>query len=106
MGKFPVNSLSQNSLWYSLYKKHESNVIVKEAHQHFLLFRDAASMVLIMFIIFSISIFFYETNMNKFIFFILLAEYLILMIASRNMGNGLVKNVLALESVVPENKGV
>ncbi|WP_131778527.1 hypothetical protein [Legionella bozemanae] len=102
LGGFPDNPKSQNSLWYNLLKKHESNIAVKEAHQHFLLFRDAASMVLIMLTIFSVTTFFYELNihMAKPIFLMLLVEYLILMIAARNMANGLVKNVLSLESNV------
>ncbi|ARG98621.1 hypothetical protein B6N58_13670 [Legionella micdadei] len=102
LGGFPDNPKSQNSLWYNLLKKHEPNIAVKEAHQHFLLFRDAASMVLIMLMIFSVTIFFYELNihMAKPIFSMLLGEYLILMIAARNMANGLVKNVLSLESNV------
>ncbi|HDS3853583.1 TPA: hypothetical protein QHX64_003062 [Legionella pneumophila] len=106
LGEFPDNPRSQNSLWYGLLKKHESNTSVKEAHQYFLLFRDAASMVLIIFMLFFVSTFFYEIHIAKFVFLMLLGEYLILMIASRNMANGLVKNVLSLESNAPAIKGV
>ena len=106
LGVFPDNPKSQNSLWYSLLKKHESNIVIKEAHQYFLLFRDAASIVLIILMIFSVSTFFYEIHTTKFVFLILLGEYLTLMIATRNMANGLVKNVLSLESHAPTGKGV
>ncbi|HFD2433708.1 TPA: hypothetical protein ACF2TC_002144, partial [Legionella pneumophila] len=105
LGEFPDNPRSQNLLWYSLLKKHESNITVKEAHQYFLLFRDATSMTLIIFLLFFASTFFYEIHMAKFVFLMLLGEYLLLMIASRNMANGLVKNVLSLESNSPAIKG-
>ncbi|ERH46901.1 hypothetical protein N750_00115 [Legionella pneumophila str. Leg01/53] len=58
LGEFPDNPRSQNLLWYSLLKKHESNITVKEAHQYFLLFRDATSMTLIIFLLFFASTFF------------------------------------------------
>ncbi|HAU1881669.1 TPA: hypothetical protein JBJ86_15630 [Legionella pneumophila] len=62
-------------------------------------------MTLIIFLLFFASTFFYEIHMAKFVFLMLLGEYLLLMIASRNMANGLVKNVLSLESNSPAIKG-
>ena len=43
LGELPEEPKSQNSLWYSLYKKCSDAITVSEAHKTFLLARDLAT---------------------------------------------------------------
>ena len=40
IGEFPQSPRDQNSCWYKLFQKHQSNIIVSDSHERFLLFRD------------------------------------------------------------------
>lgn len=99
-GTFPVAPKAQNNLWYRLFKKYESNIEIKEAHQQFLLFRDASTMSILMLTPLLLALYCNELayNMAKLPLLLLIFEYLVFMVAARNKGNRLVQNVLALES--------
>lgn len=99
-GDFPENPKDQNVHWYKLFKKHELNPIVYYANASYLLFRDGAVLTLILTIVVLIYL-----VMNSFEFGIvmkslglLLVQFLGLVLSARNMGDGLVRNVLALEA--------
>jgi hypothetical protein len=48
VGTFPHDAREQNAAWYRLYKEVESDVIVAQAHRHYLLFRDLAAISLLL----------------------------------------------------------
>lgn len=96
LGTFPTTPSEQNALWYKLFKQHESKASIQDAHQMYLLFRDIASITLMIFALFSASLFIYSPSVvTAYIFAGLFAQYFVCMIAAQNSGKSLVDNVLA-----------
>src|SRR5438876_460674 len=48
VGEFPVSERDQNAKWYVLYKQVDSDPSVVDSHKNYLLFRDIASMSLLL----------------------------------------------------------
>lgn len=100
-GAFPTAPKEQNTLWYRIFKQQESNVAIQESHQRFLCFRDISSISILMLIIIMIISILPVSGFGDFryVFLLLLAQYLLFMVAARNTANRFVQNVLALESL-------
>ena len=95
----PSTPESQNALWYKLYKKNSSDVVVQKSHKDFLLARDLVAMCFLYIICTALPMFFLgKWPLNLFYFFFLVIEYLILIRVAQNHGRSFVCNVLAIES--------
>lgn len=100
IGEFPQNPRDQNSCWYKLFQKHQSNIIVSDSHKRFLLFRDSSSLTLLILVIAWIAsaLSGVPAGLQAVVVGGLVAQFLWLAISARNSGIRLVQNVLALES--------
>ncbi|WP_414041257.1 hypothetical protein ACJU26_04040 [Acidithiobacillus sp. M4-SHS-6] len=98
--EFPQNPRDQNSCWYKLFQKHQSNVIVSDSHKRFLLFRDSSSLTLLILVIAWIAsaLSGVPAGLQAVVVGGLVVQFLWLAISARNTGIRLVQNVLALES--------
>lgn len=101
VGAFPQAAREQNALWFKLYKKVESEITVAEAHRHYLLFRDLASMSILLIPIAAVALHFTGASgiaaLSAAVF--LFVQYAATAIAARHSGIGFVTNVLTLHSV-------
>lgn len=52
VGPVPQRPQDQNALWYRLYRSVREEPAVREAHQHFLLWRDYATMIVLLTLLF------------------------------------------------------
>ncbi|MCI0560822.1 MAG: hypothetical protein MN733_20250 [Nitrososphaera sp.] len=100
IGDFPQSPRDQNTSWYGLFQKHQSNVIVNDAHKRFLLFRDSSSLTLLILLIACVaaSLSAIPLHLQAMLIGGLAAQFLWLAVSARNAGIRLVQNVLALES--------
>ena len=100
IGEFPQNPRDQNTCWYRLFQKYQSNVIVNDAHKRFLLFRDSSSLTLLIIVIAGIAAVSLGVSLGVLTFLVggLAIQFLWLTLSARNTGIRLVQNVLALES--------
>lgn len=99
-GPLPLTAADQNNLWYKLYRQNAADTAVNSSHGAFLLARDLVSMSFL-FVVFAglPMLFFGKSPLNYLYLFVLLLEYLVILIGARNRGNRFVTNVLAVESV-------
>lgn len=106
IGELPQSPRDQNTTWYRLYQKHQSNVIISDAHKRFLLFRDSSSLTLLILMIAGIATVFSGISTSRKVMLIsgLTMQFLWLNISARNAGIRLVQNVLALESTIDGGK--
>jgi hypothetical protein len=100
IGELPQSPRDQNTLWYRLLQKHQSNVIVSESHKQFLLFRDSSSLSLLILMVAGLAAALtgVPLGLKALLFSGLFVQFLWLAISARNTGIRLVQNVLALES--------
>lgn len=100
VGEFPQSPRDQNSCWYRLFQKYQSNVIVSDSHKRFLLFRDSSSLTLLILAIAWIASVLVgaSAGLQATVVGGLAAQFLWLAISARNTGIRLVQNVLALEA--------
>jgi hypothetical protein len=100
VGEFPQNPRDQNSCWYKLFQKYQSNVIVSDSHKRFLLFRDSSSLTLLILAIAWIASVLVgaPAGLQSTVVGGLAVQFLWLAISARNTGIRLVQNVLALEA--------
>jgi hypothetical protein len=100
VGPFPTTPREQNALWYRLYKEVITDVTVVESHQNFLLFRDIASMSLVVSVLTPAGVFAAQVSTPVIwtivIFFIL--QYVLFVLPARNCGVRMVQNVLAIHA--------
>lgn len=101
VGSFPDDSREQNTLWFKLYKKVESEETVAQAHRHYLLFRDLAAMSLLLAPIATLVLYLSgaTTSAAWIAFALLCTQYAATALAGRNNGIRFVTNVLTLHSV-------
>lgn len=101
VGAFPEKAKDQNTAWYKLYKKVDSDVTVVQAHRHYLLFRDLATLSLLLAPISMILLYAAGASLTTsgiaLVFFIV--QYAATAVAARNNGVRFVTNVLALHAV-------
>lgn len=97
--RIPKSPQKQNELWYKIYQKNSSNLIVQTSHGAFLLARDLASLSVIFMICLGLLGFLLGSwPNNMYYFFLLILQYSIVRIGARNRGRRFVSNVLAVES--------
>lgn len=106
IGEFPQSPRDQNTCWYRLYQKHQSNVIIKDSHKRFLLFRDSCSLTLLIIAIAGIASTMSRVSLGVQALLLggLAVQFFWLTLSARNTGIRLVQNVLALESADSEGK--
>lgn len=100
VGAFPLEAREQNSSWYRLYKRVESEISVAEAQRNFLLFRDAAAIsALLMLGLGNFRLVDRQEISWVGVALLLMAgQYLLCAVAARHHANRFVRNVLALHS--------
>ncbi len=98
-GSLPKSPIEQNKLWYNIYKKNSSSMIVSESHRAFLLARDLTSLCVLFVIFLGIPVLIIgQWPISLYYFLGLLLQYLIVVIGAQNRGRRFVTNVLAIES--------
>lgn len=97
VGDFPKSPRDQNTLWYRLFKSTDGEPAVAQAHRHFLLFRDLASLSLLLGVLAAGALIFVGTAAISAGIAIALfgIQYLATALAARLHGERLVCNVLA-----------
>jgi hypothetical protein len=100
LGQFPTDAAEQNKVWYGMYRRHKSDIIVVESHQRYLFFRDFASASVLMLAgVLAVAALGLLPGLHIGRAAIFLgAQYLVSALAARERGNRLVTNVLAAES--------
>lgn len=100
-GELPVKPHEQNRLWYKIYKQYEYNPMIFDSQRNFLISRDMASLSIIFLFIFPTVALILKYLLNipfKWLLSyvcILVIQYILLMVVSRNWGNRFAFNVLA-----------
>jgi hypothetical protein len=99
-GPLPSSPKEENTLWYKLYRSVENEVQVTEANQHFLLWRDGATLVLLLTVL---LVPIAGALTRQFIpvaglLGLLSLQFGLMLQAARVNGERLVSNVLALKS--------
>ena len=104
LGEMTTDESEQNSRWYSLYRKVDDTVTVKEVHKKFLLARDLAVYALAFCSFGGVSLLFASPSVGTAAVYgaVMFIHYLLLAVAAQNYGRGLVSNAiveyLALDS--------
>ena len=105
LGDLPADPKTQNAVWYRLLKKQEkSNPVICQSHRLWLLTRDATtiSAVFLVGFLMASALKYRDEGINAWFLAIFLFQFIIVVSAARNAGNGLVRNVLATESSLTE----
>lgn len=99
-GQLPVEPAAQTALWYRIYKAHESQASVEDAHGAYLRFREMTAFSVVILLIGIVGVIWLTRHDLKTWSFLLIIvlEYLVTMSAARNAALHFVTNVLALES--------
>ena len=101
VGAFPESAREQNAMWYKLYKKVDSDVTVIQAQRQYLLFRDLATLSLLLAPISALSLYLAGASAVSSVLAVafLIVQYVASAIAARHSGVRLVTNVLSLHAV-------
>lgn len=101
VGVFPEGAKDQNTTWYKLYKKVDNDVAVAEAHRQYLLFRDLATISLLLAPLLAILLYAAGAPLTTYgiALVFLVVQYGATAVAARQNGIRLVTNVLALHAV-------
>ncbi len=97
----PTESEKQNKLWLDLSAKYQAEPSVIQAHRNFLLTKEMTSLSVLFLVLFPLMLCLTETTYTKAVWIyvgMLVAQYLIVSISSRNYGNSFVTIVLARAS--------
>ncbi|PSB03782.1 hypothetical protein C7B76_32365, partial [filamentous cyanobacterium CCP2] len=96
-GELPRDPVAQNKLWFKIYKKHEMDKTVLDAHKYFLLMRELTTIAIILILIFSLIGFWLVPDGRSLFYYILTLLILAMLTAraGRNYGERFVTNVLA-----------
>lgn len=106
LGTPPHEPTKQNALWYVTYRKHDKELSVTDANGAYLLYREMTVLVLfIAFSAFGLAIAVPNARENlEVVGAILMLEYVVLMLATRNAGTRLVSNLLAVEAATADKR--
>lgn len=98
IGEFPQDPIEQNRKWYRLYKENNNDKVISGSHRDFLLTRDLCAISFIfIFIFLPITFLYLHSNTMKIQYAtLIIVQYLILSVTSRNFGNRFVCNVLTI----------
>lgn len=96
IGEFPIISDDQNALWYRLYRTVSTSLYVEPSHKKFLLGRELVVLSAeILFVFPLVYLKLAADNHHIYLYiFILIFQYLILCIATQNIGKRFACNVL------------
>jgi len=98
-GPLPTAGRDQNQLWYKIYKKHSSDLVIMKSHKDFLLARDMSAISFLFLIFAGFPMLYFGKSPNSYFYLIFLfVQYLIFVRIAQNHGKRFVTNVLALES--------
>jgi hypothetical protein len=99
----PIEPSQQTALWYRLYRKNAENPAVEDAHCAYLRYREMTALAIGMMPSFLIAAGLLRPSGRSLLGGVLLivAEYLLLMLAARHAAEHFVSNVLAVESAAP-----
>lgn len=100
-GPFPKEPVEQNALWYRIFKKHQDETIIVEAHKNFLLTRDIASISIMLILFFFLFWCIFQPDFTKAFHYLiyLILQALLFIICARVLGVRFTCNVLAEESI-------
>lgn len=100
LGGFPREPSKQTAVWYGIYRKHLGETSVQDAHGAYLRYREMIALPPILLIVSLLIIVWRGGRVSSLIICVslLMAEYLVVMLAARNAATRLVTNVLAIES--------
>jgi hypothetical protein len=99
-GELPSRPAQQTALWYSLYKKSEHDAAVEDAHCAYLRYREMTALVAIVMVCFLAGTTLIHPSSRTITtgILIIVAEYVLLLLAARNAADHFVANVLAIAS--------
>jgi hypothetical protein len=99
-GPLPTAPDQQTVLWYSLYRKNSENGAVEDAHCAYLRYREMTALAVSVMTIFLVASGVVHPSSRTILVgvSVIVAEYLILLVAARNAAEHFVSNVLAIES--------
>jgi hypothetical protein len=97
-GKLPEDPISQNKLWYKIYRKNSESIVIQNSHKNFLLARDLASISALIALVSFISLFLIDDVFKWVYLYFSILQYLILVKIAQTYGVSFVRNVLAIES--------
>lgn len=105
-GPLPSRPAEENRLWYRIYKSVDKDLGIHEAHRAWLFSRDLTACVLLFFGLFGVSTLISDvpSETTGWYLVVLVAQYLVVMIAARNYGVRFVRTVLAVASLVEVNE--
>jgi hypothetical protein len=100
IGAFPSEPADQNAKWFKLYKQVPADPTVRDAHRHFLLYRDMAALSLPLIVLVPAALYFSGVPRTALwsaaaLFF---TQYLLTALSARWSGVRFVCNVLAVHS--------
>lgn len=100
-GGFPSRPRDQNSAWYRLYLKVAAEASVVDSHSSYLLFRDLASISLLLTVAAPAALFLISASTATMVAAaaFMFVQYILAAIAARNSGIRFVTNVLSIHSV-------
>jgi hypothetical protein len=99
-GELPSHPSEQTALWYRLYKRNAEDPAVEDAHCAYLRYREMVALTASVMICFLIAAAWVHPSIRSLIVgaLVIVAEYLVLVLAARNAATHFVANVLAIES--------
>jgi hypothetical protein len=99
-GSLPLSASEQTALWYRIYRSHEDDASVEDAHGAYLRFREMTTLAFALLLSnLAISVWFNVPSKTVAIgCALLIFEYLFVMLAARHAATHFVSNVLAIES--------
>jgi len=100
VGAFPTEPTEQNAKWYKLYKAVPTDPTVRDAHQHFLMYRDMAALSFLLVVLVPAALYFVDAEAPAIWLAAaaFLGQYLLTAISARWSGVRFVCNVLAVHS--------
>lgn len=99
VGAWPDAPREQNTFWFKLYKRVNTDITVLTAHRYYLLFRDLAAMSVLLLIVAPIVLYFEGRALSIPAAVLFAVQYVLAAFAARQQGFRLVTHVLALHSV-------
>lgn len=98
-GSLPKDPKEQNKLWYKIYKKNSSDIVISESHRAFLLARDLTSLCFLFIVFIGIPVMLFGNwPISIYYFSYLIVQYFFVVVGAQNRGRRFVTNVLAIES--------
>jgi hypothetical protein len=106
-GPLPKEPGQQTALWYRIYRAHNDDASVEDAHGAYLRFREMVTLSGAFIIVGAICAAFFDVRGKRLLIgmFLLAVEYFAVMLAARNAATHFVSNVLAQESAMVISDG-